>query len=147
MAPKGKARPKSFTIGKKTYTYRAAPPAPGRLRASFGKKGAVKLSSSGKSILINSDLPYARIQDKGGIIPPYRQPETSPMMMFRAGGKVVFTRYRGRIKIKGQKYIQAAFNEWTSRRKIGKNIKVRWASRKGEKSVTADPLRSAPGGI
>lgn len=85
----------------------------------------------GHTIEIKSDLPYARIQDEGGTIPAHTQMPGRPNMMFRAGGRVVFTRSRGPITIKPKHYIKSIVDDWLARRgfKSGKRgITVKWAT-------------------
>lgn len=147
-APIGKTRPSGFTVGGKKYTYREKPQAPGRLRKSFFLKGAVRLNRKKTGVLIHSDLPYARIQDKGGKIPAHTQPAGAKKMMFKAGGKLRFVRHRKGFRLKGTDYTKAAVEEWRTRRGIKAGIKVRWAPhKKGAKpSEVAEALRT-PGGL
>ena len=130
-APLGKARPAGFNIKGKQYTYRNPPPSPGKLRQSFLKPGSVKLTRKGTGVIIRSDLPYARIQDQGGTIKAHTQPAGAPNMMFKRGGKFVFTRQRGTIRIKSQKYFDKALTDWVTKRGFAQRIRVQWAAFKG----------------
>jgi hypothetical protein len=145
-APIGKKRPSGFMVGKKRYTYRVPPRSPGRLRKAFYKKGAVKLSRSGKSILIEAPgADYARAVDKGRrgfTVTPKRKGKN---LMFSFAGRFFFK--RARIPpAKGQHFTKAAFKEWASRRKIHKSIKIRWAARGEKGGVTTTGSRLMRGG-
>lgn len=129
-APIGKPRPKGFTVRGKRYTYRNPPPAPGQLRKSFYRKGAVTLSRDGKRVLIESDVPYARAVDKGHRAFTVR-PVRAEYLMFKAGGKVVFTKKARIPRTSGKKFVKAAANEWRKRRGIKPAIRIRWKPYKG----------------
>ena len=140
-APRGKKRDAGYTVGGKYYAYENPPPAPGRLKKSFKKPGAVKLSKSGKTIYVYSDLPYAKSVDKGHksyYVGPSkkrygdwlraggRKKGHRPMLMFKLGNRFFFKNVRI-PKTSGSDYTGAAFREWAGRSKIKRNIKVKWS--------------------
>lgn len=129
-SPVGKQRPAGFQVGKKFYRYRKTPPAPGSLKRSWKDKNTVRLSRTGKSIIIRNDLPYARAQDKGANIPERRPKRKGGFLMFPAGGKF-FHRKAKAFRLKGQGYVRAAVDEW--KRQFADAQNVRWAPHRGVK--------------
>jgi len=80
-------------------------------------------------IEIDNPLPYARIQDTGGDIPPYECPPGKVMHAVIDGKDVFFTSRRG-FYLQGQHYIREALDEWMSQQAA--NVKkVLWPNVEG----------------
>ena len=134
-SPVGKKRQKSFTIGGKTYRYRKPPPPPGRLKKSWSNPNTVKLSASGKTIIITNPLPYARAQDQGANIPE-RVAKPGKFLMFRGRTSVFHKRaagFRLRASNSGKGYVKPAVEKWKKGFKGAPN--VRWAPFRGVRTA------------
>lgn len=133
-SPLGKPRPTGFQIGKKYYRYRKVE-APGKLKASWSNPSSVQLSRSGKTILIRSNLPYARAVDKGRRAITFG-PKNAKFLMFGVGGKGVFARQVTQKARRGQFYVKKAIANWRKQapgRRAG--LRVRWAPWRGIKAT------------
>lgn len=131
-APIGKKRPSGFTVGGKRYTYRKTPPAPGRLRKSFFKSGAVKLNRRKTGIIIDIPLPYAGAVDQGrrAVTIP-KSPKTTGNLMFKVGGRVIFAKQvkqpARRATNAGKGFVKPAVKEWLERRGLRKRgVNIVW---------------------
>ena len=78
---------------------------------------AMRVTEHKDHVNIQNDKPYAVIQDRGGVIPPY---QSEGVMRFKVGGQVVFARSRGSITIKPKNYVDKAVDRWY------KKIGVEW---------------------
>jgi len=88
----------------------------GDLKKSWNDPLTVQARPDG-SIEIDNPLPYARIQDQGGTIPPYDIiAAKGPGHVMRAtiNGQVRYFTSRKEIVIKPQHYVQKAINQWQS---------------------------------
>ena len=91
-----------------------APVDTGALRDSFDDPRTVQLLPDG-TIEVDSPLPYARIQDQGGTIPPYDIiAAKGPGHVMRAviDGEVRFFTKRGEIRIPAKHYVARAIAQW-----------------------------------
>jgi len=105
-----------------------APVDSGALRASWSDPRTVQMTPEGR-IEIDNPLPYARIQDTGGDIPPYECPPGKVMHAIIDGKDVFFTSRRG-FYLQGQHYIREALDEWMSQQAA--NVKkVLWPNVEG----------------
>lgn len=101
----------------------------GRLRAELGKLGNFKLMK--RDVRITIPLPYARIQDTGGMIPA----RTGNMHYFAYGHEWFIKSVRG-FRLKGFKYIEAGAREIMARFNSNKGaLQVRWKYSKGERAA------------
>lgn len=78
---------------------------------------SMRVSVRGNTVNITNEKPYAEIQDRGGVIPPF---QSESVMRFKVAGQVVFTRKRGRIVIKPKNFTESAVDRWY------KSIGVDW---------------------
>ena len=89
---------------------RNSPVDSGALKASWNDPRTVQQKSDG-NIEIDNPLPYARIQDQGGDIPPYKSP---PGRVMRAviNGQIRFFTSRKGFHLPGSQYVSRAVQEW-----------------------------------
>jgi len=66
-----------------------------------------RASSRMLAVEVSSDVPYAMIQDQGGVIP-----ERHGLMQFMVGSIEVFTRHAKAFVLPAKAYIEAAVDEW-----------------------------------
>jgi len=102
----------------------------GALRASWSDPSTVSIKDDG-TVIIDNPLPYARIQDVGGYIPPYDIVEAKGpghVMVANIGGQTVFFTKRRGFELPGQHYVLDALNEYASEPKnlLGPPLKVQW---------------------
>lgn len=122
-----------------SFTYRNAPPAPGRLRKSFFKSGAVKLNRQKTGIEINIDLPYAGAIDQGRRAVTIK-PKVANRLMFKLGNRIIFakkvTQPARRATNAGKGFVKPAVKEWLERRGLRKRgVEIVWD--KGKKGLGA----------
>jgi len=98
----------------------------GALRASWSDPGTVRLKSDG-TVILDNPLPYARIQDTGGYIPPYECPP-GKVMVAEIGGETVFFTKRKGFDLPGQHYVMDALADFASQPEnlLGPPLKVQW---------------------
>lgn len=126
-SPQGRPRQKGFTVNGKRYTYKTDY-TPGKLKKSWDDPNTVRLAPSGKTIIIDNPLPYARAQDKGANIPTRYPKKPGGFLMFRFHGKIFHKQARG-FKLKGQNFVKKAVDSWKSQFDDAPN--VRWAPYRG----------------
>ncbi len=128
-----------------------APVASGKLKRSWNDPRTVQVIDG--KIEIDNPLPYARIQDQGGTIPPYNIIDAKgPGHVMRAviGGQVRYFTKRGEIEIKAQNYVSEAIAEW-KKTSIGKDVMKRkdmdvgWAPESG--GAISESLRASVNAI
>ena len=89
-----------------------------RREVGSGELGeSFRISPTLGGLNIQSQLPYANIQDIGGIIPSV----SGKLMVFELRGETVFTMKRGPITIKPKHFTEQAVNMWWRT-----GIKVNW---------------------
>jgi hypothetical protein len=80
-----------------------APRKSGRLASSWHIS-----ESTDTSATLSSTLPYARIQDLGGAIPPV----SGKLMVFKLGNTTIFTMKRKGFTLPGSQYTERAFHDF-----------------------------------
>ena len=125
---------------------RKAPVDTGRLKRSWDDPRTVQMK--GDTIEIDNKLPYAKIQDEGGTIPPYDIiAARGPGKVMRAeipkgSGQIRYFTKRDKIVIKPQNYVAEAIAEW-KRTPLGQGQKVGWSPATGgaiSKTLVASAL-------
>jgi hypothetical protein len=128
----------------------AAPADSGTLRNSFNDPRTVTQSRDKRKIFIKIEPPalawkYARIQDKGGFVPPYDIiAAKGPGSVMRAeiprdsGTFKFFTSRRG-FRLSGSNYVDRAIIAWARRLNF---ITISWRAGRGGQG-----LRTIPGGV
>ncbi len=109
-----------------------APVDSGKLKRSWDDPRTVQRLPSGV-VQIDNKLPYARIQDEGGTIPPYDIiAAKGPGHVMRAviAGQVRYFTKRGKIKIEPQNYISKAVTQWQST-PLGAGQSASWTPKGG----------------
>jgi hypothetical protein len=112
-SPVGKPRPSGYRVGKRFYSYRK-PYTPGTLRDSWDNKDTVRLSKSGKTVLIVNDLPQAHTTSKGAR-PHIIRAKRAKFLMFKKGGKVRFKESVNHPGNEGTNWIRKSIREWASK--------------------------------
>ena len=82
----------------------------GDLRESWNDPRTVQQKPDG-NVEIDNPLPYARIQDEGGDIPPYTCPPGKVMRAVIDGEVRFFTSRKG-FRLPGSQYVSRAVQEW-----------------------------------
>ncbi len=119
-----------------------APVDSGKLKRSWDDPRTVQRLPSGV-VQIDNKLPYARIQDQGGTIPPYDIiAAKGPGHVMRAviAGQVRFFTRRGKIEIAPQNYVSRAVSQWQST-PLGAGQTASWGPKGG--GTISTPLISA----
>ena len=104
-----------------------APVDTGALKRSWDNPKTVQIRPDG-TVEIDNPLPYSRIQDTGGDIPPY---ECEPGKVMRAviDGQVRYFTKRKGFHLDGHQYIQQALQEFAASPagKVGPPLKLKYA--------------------
>lgn len=103
-----------------------APVDTGALKASWNDPRTVQIMDNG-TVEIDNPLPYARIQDTGGDIPPYESPPGKVMRAVIDGQVRFFTKRKG-FHLPGHHYVMEAIQEFagTTAGVTGPPLKLAW---------------------
>lgn len=112
-SPVGKPRPSGFQSGRKFYRYRKGY-TPGSTRDSWDDPKTVRLSRSGKTILVVNDLVQVHTTTKGAR-PHTIRARNAKFLMFKSGGSVRFTKQVNHPGNKGTNWVRKSIREWAGK--------------------------------